>query len=729
MTMRTSPFIITSILAVFGSMSSLCIAQKDSLEPLKDNQSPQTIDEVWGDYDPTVEPLETQVYKEWVEDGVVIRAVRYCIGTFKGKKSWMGGFYAFPEGGGNLPALVQIHGGGGAASKKACIENAKRGYATFSMNWREDDRYVTGENLPAEAQTDWGAVEGKQVAESRGIEPNNEKRYDSVPSARNSGYFLRTLAARRALTFLEQQPEVDGKNMGVDGHSMGGVITLQTAAIDSRVKASAPSCAPPLLLDGSLLARTAQPEGYVDKMDRAMLFMSPSNDFHGVVEAVEWINEKMPSKDFRIARSEHVNHKHSASAMAAKEIWFDSHLKGGVKFPAQPSLDVELDGEDGLPKVRVKVDESIAVERVDVFFTRDAKYSEYATNRTRFWHFADSAKVGDEYETSLDLFDLKEPLWVFANVHYVVPESMLTKPSKTFVVTTRLSMISSEQLKEAGLKADGKMTAVIETFEEGWEKEWIVSGNKWETWKLNDARVQIPNAGKLVLEMKSDEENQLSVDIGKYRGVFPIKGGSELQRIEIYPFDLMHKETKAKLLNFKDLVRPGVSFSTSRSQPAPVFEKLMFEEVPLAEFMSKRPFQLGEVDKVDGKTMLTFDAADKVVGRIDAKSNTVKISKEAKESEYKVGLQVHSYSEVSYFLNGEFTQFSTKLVSGYQASVTCEVHVDGKKVYDSGKFGGKSKPIDIDIDITGAQELRLVVTEGGNGWGGDWIMWANAGCE
>lgn len=40
-------------------------------------------------------------------------------------------------------------------------------------------------------------------------------------------------------------------------------------------------------------------------------------------------------------------------------------------------------------------------------------------------------------------------------------------------------------------------------------------------------------------------------------------------------------------------------------------------------------------------------------------------------------------------------------MAGYQASVTYEVHVDGKKVFDSGKFGGKSEPKDIEVDIAG----------------------------
>ena len=595
----TLPFV--SLLVVYSLALVPCNAQQDSIEPLIENRASETVDEVWGDYDPTVEPLEVEVYKEWVEDGTVLRAVRYCIGTFKGQKSWMAGFYSFPEGGKDLPALLQIHGGGGAASKGACIANAKRGYATFSINWRADNRYTKLEDLPAEAQTDWGAVEGRQVKESRGIEPNDEKRYDPVPSARNDGYFLRALAARRALTFLEQQPEVDGGNLGVDGHSMGGVITLLTAATDDRVKAAAPSCAPPLLLDGSLKARTANPAAYAQEIRGAMLFMSPSNDFHGMVEAVEWINQRMPSTDFRIARSEHLNHKHNLSSLAAKDLWFDSHLKNTFSYPQQPAITVNLKSDDALPSVLVIPDDSLPIESVDIFYSRDAKESGNATNRTRYWQFAKPEKANNGYRANLELFDLKDPLWVFANVHYQVPESSqasLGKASETFVVTTRLFMASPDELVQAKTKTNSQTTNVIESFEEGWEKEWIISGNKWESWRLNDPRVPMTKHRKLVLEVQSDEANSLSVSIGDFRGVFPIEGGAANQSIEILPFDLKSKKNKSSLLDWQSLKRPKISLSTQKNKLNPVFKRLAWEAISIDEFTATRPFQLGAAPRL-----------------------------------------------------------------------------------------------------------------------------------
>lgn len=70
----------------------------ETLPPLKDGQVPQNLDALWGDYDPRHEPIGDEVAKEWEQDGVVCRVVRYRIGTFKGKPATMAAFYAFPQG-------------------------------------------------------------------------------------------------------------------------------------------------------------------------------------------------------------------------------------------------------------------------------------------------------------------------------------------------------------------------------------------------------------------------------------------------------------------------------------------------------------------------------------------------------------------------------------------------------------------------------------------------------
>ena len=225
--------------------------------------APQTLEELWAGYDPRAESLDVEVLKEWEEDGVVMRVVRYRIGIFKGQKAMMAAIYGFPKGGTDLPGLVNIHGGGQYADSNAVLTNAKRGYATITIAWAgrisspeyrvspnevklfwegktEDPRY--------RITTDWGALDGYHAPSRnpRNVFPTipapEPWTLDPVPSPRNNGWFLCTLGARRALTFLERQPEVDRERLGVYGHSMGGKLTVLTVGSDSRVKAAAPSC-------------------------------------------------------------------------------------------------------------------------------------------------------------------------------------------------------------------------------------------------------------------------------------------------------------------------------------------------------------------------------------------------------------------------------------------------------------------------------------------------------
>ena len=107
----------------------------ETLPSLNGGKAPQTWDDAWLGFDPRKEPMEVEVLREWEEDGVLLRVVRYRIGVFKGKKAMMAGIYGFPKGETSLPGLVQIHGGGQYADYKAPLSNAKRGYASISISW------------------------------------------------------------------------------------------------------------------------------------------------------------------------------------------------------------------------------------------------------------------------------------------------------------------------------------------------------------------------------------------------------------------------------------------------------------------------------------------------------------------------------------------------------------------------------------------------------------------
>ena len=184
-----------------------------------------TVKELWADFDPRKEALDAKVVREWEKDGIVYRYVTYHIGTFKGKPARMAAFFGFPKGSKKLPGLLHLHGGGQRAFLHEVEFYAKRGYACLSINWggREMENAKDGD-----PNTDWGAVDPtqKNVPGYFNLKPG-DKYLDPFDSPRNNNWYLLTLGARRGLTFLEQQPEVDadtpGRVRSLDGRQPDGL--------------------------------------------------------------------------------------------------------------------------------------------------------------------------------------------------------------------------------------------------------------------------------------------------------------------------------------------------------------------------------------------------------------------------------------------------------------------------------------------------------------------------
>jgi chitodextrinase/glucose/arabinose dehydrogenase len=99
---------------------------------------------------------------------------------------------------------------------------------------------------------------------------------------------------------------------------------------------------------------------------------------------------------------------------------------------------------------------------------------------------------------------------------------------------------------------------------------------------------------------------------------------------------------------------------------------------------------------------------------------------------YAKGLGVHSRSEVSYALGGAYTRFKADIgLADYITefgSVVFEVWLDGSKVYDSGLLLPRQVKA-VDLEVTGKQQLRLVVTNGDGRGRNDHANWADARLE
>jgi hypothetical protein len=93
------------------------------------------------------------------------------------------------------------------------------------------------------------------------------------------------------------------------------------------------------------------------------------------------------------------------------------------------------------------------------------------------------------------------------------------------------------------------------------------------------------------------------------------------------------------------------------------------------------------------------------------------------------GFGTHAGSSMSFALGGQCSTFTATVgvddEVGDRGSVVFEVYADGTKVYDSGVMRGADGSKALSVNVTGKNELRLVVTNAGDGISYDHADWAN----
>lgn len=504
---------------------------------------PQSVAELWADFDARKDPIEAEVIREWREDGGVFRLVRYLIGTFNGKPARMAAIYGFPEGAKKLPAVMHIHGGGQRAFLNEVKLLVARGYAALSVNWGGSGTGKAPFNSPDGAQpgdpnTDWGAVDPTQLNAEHynSILPGPKQLFTDREHPKNNNWYLLTLGCRRALTFLEQQPEVDALRLGVHGWSMGGNLTQYVAGTDDRVKAAVPGVGgagwrwqPHTFIGGTdqldrikgdvqLFARTLSFESYAPRIQCPVLHRSGTNDFHGWMDDVYRTNALIKDQPTRYCFSPHLNHRAIPEVQAAMPLWFDHFLKGGPALPETPATELILQTAGHIPQLRVTpAKHAWPTARCDIYYSVDPD------PRARFWRSAEVVREGDAFTAKLPLHTLELPLFAFANVYHTLPHPVSLKPLGGFNEPVRELCLSSllhrcepQQLTESGILATAKPTALIDDFAHGL-RDWyqLNAGNltHLETWtrKVTDPLYRAPVGAKLQLVLRMPKANRIAI--------------------------------------------------------------------------------------------------------------------------------------------------------------------------------------------------------------------------
>jgi len=94
---------------------------------------------------------------------------------------------------------------------------------------------------------------------------------------------------------------------------------------------------------------------------------------------------------------------------------------------------------------------------------------------------------------------------------------------------------------------------------------------------------------------------------------------------------------------------------------------------------------------------------------------------------FPTGIGTHAPSEIAYRLEGKYARFAATVVAGEAGgTVSFQVVGDGEVLFESGILRGPRGSKEVDVSVAGRQDLRLVVTDAGDGFNSDVATWAGA---
>jgi dienelactone hydrolase len=535
-------------------------------------ESIDTPQKVWADFDPRREPLEIETLKQWVEEGAHYHEFFFRGETYQDQPVRVYALYAAPEGGMNLPGILHIHGGGQSVSRNWLRFWTERGYAALSFDY-------CGRFGNRARYTDWGRLEQGNMGNKTG------KLHATEPSVRESSWYHWALVARRALTVLERQAEVDPARLGVFGISTGGSLVWPVAASDKRVKAACPIygvgwnthprsryAADPRANDPETLLwrHTMEPDVYASLIDCPVLFLNATNDHHG---KLDWSFETLAALrgPWRVAYTPRYRHHVAEEQGRDLPLFMDTYLRHGPAWPETPALKVGLD-ESGIPQATLEPDRPALVSRVEVF---------YAVRNddpvTRYWRSAGAVRDDRKWVASLPILDPTDRLFALANVSYdsgVCLSSNFQAVIPATLGPARATDRTSVQIGDFRFGTDGFATnspgtdpvqfpQVLEivTGPQGVRGLRVLRRSRPHTAKLSDPKWRGPDGAKLGFLVLVDRPTELAVVLHahefsprwlRYKHTLKLSAGSDWQPVALSVSDFQTDEGQ-KLADWRAL--------------------------------------------------------------------------------------------------------------------------------------------------------------------------------
>ena len=276
--------------------------------------------------------LSTPPEFEWRDAGP-IRSLYYKSEPYKGKATRVFAYYATPgtlagdpSKDKRLPAVVLVHGGGGAAFSQWAKLWATRGYAAIAMD-------LAGSGSQKKRMADGGPGQGHDMKFGTIGQPVTEQwSYHAVANV------------IRAHSLIRSFPEVDAERTAVTGISWGGYLTCIVAGLDNRFKAAVPVYGCGFLHENSAWLKDFanmsaehrakwiqlwEPSQYAGSAAMPMLFVNGGKDFAYPPDS--------HAKTYRLVQTAknlhfvpNMRHGHIFDRPKAIEVFVEHHLKGGT---------------------------------------------------------------------------------------------------------------------------------------------------------------------------------------------------------------------------------------------------------------------------------------------------------------------------------------------------------------------------------------------------------------
>jgi hypothetical protein len=451
------------ITLLFTTLSALHAADSPAV--------PHSPMQVWADYDPNKGDYKEEIISEETKDGIYIREF-YISAYVLGQDVRVYCKYSVKEGVTKAPGLLNVRGW--MSWPIINVPYVKEGWACLSFDYcgKTGDRKHYTKYLDHFSYANHDRASGGVV---------HDKTLDgkSITDPRQSADYVWIAIARRALSYLEQQKEVDKTRLGAIGYSYGGTL-MWALGTDPRIKAivphfgvgwieywrnnavwmyKVPYVEPPKTPGEEIFLATMAPEAYVPYITAPTLYLNGSNDHHGCGErGLESFKHFAPGVPWSFAVQARGHHNTDKLDQDTK-MWLEKYVLGkDIFWPEHPKSEIKLDAV-GVPELRVTPKSPERVRKVEMVY---AQKEPVCMNRN--WRDITPVKQGDTWIAKMPVLNVSDYVFGYANIIY--DTTVVRSTDFNAVIPAKLGNAKATDTAPALYTGDGGIGAwsnVVET--------------------------------------------------------------------------------------------------------------------------------------------------------------------------------------------------------------------------------------------------------------------------